>query len=176
MHGALLVLVLGLPVLAQPAVADQSLTLHVGTRADGTMYATPSAMSATVGERITLTVVNDDVDAAGKVTTPHDIKVDGQSMPKQGGSCSAAQQPSGGESPGAEFEVCDRATATGTFTASSAGSFDYHCEVPGHEEKGMKGTLTVQGSSAAPARTPGQGLPALLGALLLVALARRRDA
>lgn len=172
MRRALLVLVLALPALASPALADQSLTLHVGTRADGSMYASPSAMSATAGERITFTVVNDDVDASGKVTTPHDIKVAGQSMPRAGGDCAAA---AGGEegSPGAEFEVCDQASATGTFTAV-AGSFKYDCEVPGHEAKGMKGRLEVQAASGGAAKTPGPELPLVLGGLLLVALARRR--
>ncbi len=36
-------------------------------------------------------------------------------------------------------------TATGTFTApSSAGSYQIVCDIPGHFEAGMQGTLTVQ--------------------------------
>ena len=31
-----------------------------------------------------------------------------------------------------------------TFTADKAGTFKYFCSVPGHEDKGMVGTLTVQ--------------------------------
>jgi plastocyanin len=34
-------------------------------------------------------------------------------------------------------------TASGSFTPASAGSFEYYCDVPGHREAGMVGTLTV---------------------------------
>jgi uncharacterized cupredoxin-like copper-binding protein len=175
---ALLVALVALVALVPSATAAQvTLTLHVGTLSDGSgkMYAKPATMTANAGDTITLTVVNDDVDANGAVKTPHDIVVDGMSAPQQGGECKAV--PEGDRDadtgPKAEFEVCDRTSASGTFTVpSKGGSFDYHCEVPGHEELGMKGTLTVQGSST---KTPGfDALPlgiALLGAGLL---ARRK--
>ncbi len=35
-------------------------------------------------------------------------------------------------------------TVTGTFTAPAAGTYTYFCDVPGHEDAGMKGTLTVK--------------------------------
>lgn len=35
-------------------------------------------------------------------------------------------------------------TATGGFTASSAGEFDFYCSIPGHREAGMEGTLVVE--------------------------------
>ncbi len=35
-------------------------------------------------------------------------------------------------------------TATGSFTAPAAGTYTFYCDVPGHEDAGMKGTLTVQ--------------------------------
>jgi nitrite reductase (NO-forming) len=34
--------------------------------------------------------------------------------------------------------------ASGQFTASSAGTFEFYCSQPGHKEAGMTGTLTVQ--------------------------------
>ncbi len=34
-------------------------------------------------------------------------------------------------------------TAPGSFTPSQAGAFEYFCDVPGHREAGMVGTLTV---------------------------------
>ena len=34
-------------------------------------------------------------------------------------------------------------TETATFTATKSGSFIYYCAIPGHREKGMWGTLTV---------------------------------
>ena len=34
--------------------------------------------------------------------------------------------------------------ATGTFTIDTPGSYSYFCSQPGHEQAGMKGTLTVQ--------------------------------
>ncbi len=48
-----------------------------------------------------------------------------------------------------EFNVASKTVSPGqsdtvTFTADKAGSFKYFCSVPGHEDKGMVGTLTVQ--------------------------------
>ena len=34
-------------------------------------------------------------------------------------------------------------TATVTFTPTTAGTFDFYCNVPGHKDAGMKGTLMV---------------------------------
>lgn len=34
-------------------------------------------------------------------------------------------------------------TATVTFTPTAAGTFTFYCNVPGHKEAGMQGTLTV---------------------------------
>lgn len=34
-------------------------------------------------------------------------------------------------------------TGTASFTPASAGTFVYYCDIPGHKEAGMTGTLTV---------------------------------
>ena len=46
-------------------------------------------------------------------------------------------------------------TASGTFTPSQEGSYDFICSIPGHKEAGMVGKLIVgPGSVAAPAAAP----------------------
>lgn len=46
----------------------------------------------------------------------------------------------------AKFAAVVKPGQTGklTFTASQAGTFDFHCTVPGHKELGMVGKITVQ--------------------------------
>jgi uncharacterized cupredoxin-like copper-binding protein len=34
-------------------------------------------------------------------------------------------------------------TSTITFTPTTAGTYEFYCDVPGHKDAGMKGTLTV---------------------------------
>jgi uncharacterized cupredoxin-like copper-binding protein len=34
-------------------------------------------------------------------------------------------------------------TATVSFTPTVAGTYEYYCDVPGHKDAAMKGTLTV---------------------------------
>jgi plastocyanin len=160
-----------------PATAkDVSVVVHVGTNGDGTMYARPASLSATSGDRVTMTVINDDTNPDGSVRTPHDIALEEVDMPRQGGTCAAVSSPP--EPDEGEFEVCDQAQASGTFTPS-AGTHHYKCEVPGHEANGMKGDLVVATASASPTppsntRTPMPGLIPLLAGLALVAAIVRR--
>jgi plastocyanin len=74
-------------------------------------------------------------------------------------------------------------TTSGTFTFTTAGTYDFWCPVGNHRQRGMVGTLTVTAAAGAPApvQTPG-ALPrtgdattaapggALLGGALLVGL------
>jgi plastocyanin len=165
----LAVLALALPTAA---AKDLSMTLHVGTNADGTMYIEPKEPSVAVGDRVTLTVVNDDAQG-GTVQTQHDIVIKGIAGPRAGGACPAV---TGAEEEGqnVEFEVCTQAQATQTFTASEAGRWSMECEVAGHAAKGMKGRFVV----AAQAGKSAPGLEPLLGiaALAALALALRRGA
>ena len=43
-----------------------------------------------------------------------------------------------------EVDAKPKASATGEFTPTTAGTYEYYCSVPGHREAGMKGTLVVQ--------------------------------
>ncbi len=59
-----------------------------------------------------------------------------------------------------------------TFTADEPGTFEYYCTVPGHKQAGMRGVLTVQGTT--PATNPDDGAskstPGLAGAIPALAI------
>ena len=44
---------------------------------------------------------------------------------------------------GSESEIVTGASTTAQFTAKP-GKYTYYCTLPGHEEAGMKGTLTIK--------------------------------
>jgi plastocyanin len=77
---------------------------------------TKSSVTASAGT-ITLSSVNPQ-------SSTHDISIKGNGIDEQG------NQVSGGD------------TSTVTVTLK-AGTYEYYCSVPGHEDAGMKGTLTV---------------------------------
>lgn len=61
------------------------------------------------------------------------------------------------------------------FTAPATGSVKYWCAVPGHEQQGMSGTWTIQGSPApGPKGSPSAGLVSIALGTGLLALALRR--
>jgi plastocyanin len=74
---------------------------------------TATAMAGTV----TLSAVNPQ-------STTHDISIKGNGVDEKGN------------------QVSDGGTSTVTATLT-AGTYEYYCSVPGHEDAGMKGTLTV---------------------------------
>lgn len=78
---------------------------------------TPSAFTVKKGEPVTLTFKN-----TGKY--PHNLTISALNV-----STKTIQ-------PGQEDTI--------TFTPDKAGSFTYICTVPGHADRGMKGTLTVE--------------------------------
>lgn len=77
----------------------------------------PAALSAKVGEEVTVTLDNKGVLEHNFVITEFDVHLG----PLAGGTKSAP----------------------GTFTPTAAGTYTYFCDVPGHREAGMEGTLTV---------------------------------
>jgi plastocyanin len=82
----------------------------------GNFYFSPNEMTVNKGDKVTITFSN-----AGGI---HDFVID-------------------------EFKAKTETIETGetstvTFVANKAGSFQFYCSVPGHLQKGMKGTLIVK--------------------------------
>jgi plastocyanin len=76
----------------------------------------PATLTATVGQTVNVTLDNEGV-------LEHNFVIDELNV-------------SLGPIPGGQ-------SSSGSFTPSTAGSFEYYCNVPGHREAGMVGTLTV---------------------------------
>jgi plastocyanin len=76
----------------------------------------PATLSGTVGEAMNVTLQNAGVLEHNFVIDEFDVHL--------------------GPIPGGQ-------SSSGSFTPSTAGSFTYYCDVPGHREAGMTGTLTV---------------------------------
>ncbi len=143
---AALALVLLLPLAGG---ASRTVDVEVGTRPDGTMYLTPSNVTVTKGDEVTLRIRNAD-------RIFHDV----------------ALLDYAGED--VEIEVPAGKTETHVFTATEAGTFRMICEVSGHKQKGMFGYLHVVDPEAQKNESPGAA-PLLAAALLgLAALATRR--
>ena len=95
---------------------DKSSTSKTFNITGGNFYFVPNKITVNQGDKVTFVMTN-----AGGF---HDLVID-------------------------ELGVKTAMTKTGdavtaTFTASKKGSFVYYCSVPGHRQKGMWGTLTVQ--------------------------------
>lgn len=98
------------------APATQELTV----KAQDTLKFDPTTLSAKAGQPIRVTLDN----SSGQLV--HDFSItDGVSQP-----IAITSQP--GQKP------------TGTFTIDKPGTYTYSCSQPGHEQAGMKGTLTIQ--------------------------------
>lgn len=79
---------------------------------------TPNTITAAAGAPLAIKVTN-----AG--TTKHDLTVEGADGP-------------------AKVEVDPGQSGNLTVKFSQAGTYKFACKVPGHEEAGMKGTITVK--------------------------------
>ena len=76
----------------------------------------PASSSANVGETVTVTLDNEGVLEHNFAVTEFNVSLG----PVAGGQ-----------------------TASSSFTPTAAGTYEYFCDVPGHREAGMVGTLTV---------------------------------
>lgn len=132
-------------ILVAPEAAAKGYTIHAGG-GEGPLYFRPGDLDVDEGERVTLTLVNDDPG------TPHDWALLGYG--------------------GRDIEVYVKGGQTRTinFTASETGEYRIVCQVVGHKQRGMEGTLTVDNKLLA----PGVGLAPALVALALLAFGIRR--
>jgi plastocyanin len=120
--GFLLLLAL---VAFTPGAQAKDVTVHAGTE-DGRLYFRPSEIRVAEGERVAFTLVNDDP------STPHDWAL------LSFGGRDVEVYVKGGES------------RTVTFTANETGTFRIVCQVVGHKQQGMTGTLVVEPKSLLP--------------------------
>lgn len=102
----------------QTAPAANTTTTGSGIIISGSEFAfTPASITTKVGQPVTLTFKNE-----GKY--PHNLSISDLNVQTKT------------INPGESDSV--------TFTPDKTGSFTYICTVPGHADKGMKGTLTVE--------------------------------
>jgi uncharacterized cupredoxin-like copper-binding protein len=105
--------------LSEGAASGSAATQQLTVKAMDTMKFDPPTLSAKAGQPIQVTLDN-----TGALV--HDFSItDGVSQPIK----SVAQ-------PGQK--------AVATFTIDKPGTYTYLCSQPGHEQAGMKGTLTIQ--------------------------------
>ncbi len=76
----------------------------------------PNTITAKVGQTVNVTLVN-------KGTVKHTFVIDALKV---------------------NISADPGQSATGSFTPTSAGTFQFYCDQPGHKDAGMTGTLTVQ--------------------------------
>lgn len=93
-----------------------SSSVEVTLTVDNTFAYTPTTITAKVGQTVNVTIVNNGA-------LEHTFLID--ELGVNSGSIPAGQ------------------TAKVTFTASKEGTFSFYCNVAGHKEGGMVGTLTV---------------------------------
>lgn len=118
---------------AQPVQSSYTLT------ANEFSY-TPNTVQLKVGQAVTLHIVN-----AGAVD--HDLKSD---MAISNLVYTKAANPADEQADNVAKNVLDvdfdaHTDATVTFTPTTAGSYTFHCDEPGHTEAGMTGTFVVNG-------------------------------
>jgi uncharacterized cupredoxin-like copper-binding protein len=103
----------------------KTVEVHLGTSSDGKMYLTPTALTASQGEKVRFKVINDDA------TVFHDL-----ALRNYNGKTIEHEVDAG-------KTVCTFTDGNPYFTATAKGSYEVYCEVTGHKDLGMKGTFTV---------------------------------
>src|SRR5438105_1407542 len=104
------------PAVAATLAADGS--QHITVTVGSAMSFDPSAISVRAGQPVELTLTS-----TGGM--PHDLTLrDGVAEPLK-------------------LTVGPNETATGTFTVSKPGTYQFECAMPGHSLAGMKGTITA---------------------------------
>ena len=124
----------------------------------------PDSITANVGDTLRLTVRNQGVDHDNG---PHDLVVCGDG-PTPAVDC--------GDIWGFTPHIANNQTAVLTAVLKKPGTFTYYCDLPGHAQAGMAGTLTVQGAGATTTSKTSPGV-AVLGSLIAlagVAIVRRK--
>lgn len=150
----ILILVPVLAALLAPAAHAEDIEVQLHELESGGFHVLPDAMNAQVGETMNLTVINQ-----GQIA--HDLVVcgDGPTPPSD---CKDIW--------GFITPIQAGQSAKLTAVPKKAGTFTYYCSLPGHAAGGMRGTLTVQGTSGAQKPSPGVALIGTLMSLAAVAL------
>jgi uncharacterized cupredoxin-like copper-binding protein len=124
-----------------PAAAEQDAAAGDATPTGATTQATPAAgeeQAAGAGAGETVTVESNDIYfEPAELTIPADTDVP-MSLPNAG----AAPHNFSIDELGISVDIAPGATEETTINAP-AGTYEYYCNVPGHKEAGMVGTLTV---------------------------------
>ncbi|HEY3363793.1 MAG TPA: cupredoxin domain-containing protein [Symbiobacteriaceae bacterium] len=111
--------VLSLGILAGCGGGGKTVPLTVNMGENGAMTYSPATLSVAKGDAVEVTLVNkDSAQAHSFIINELNVKTE--------------QVPAG-------------TTKKTTFKADKAGTFEYYCDVPGHKDGGMHGTLTVKG-------------------------------
>lgn len=146
--------------LAGAATAQEGRTIAIQAQLhelpSGGLHMLPERIDARVGDTLVVEVVN-------QGTTKHNLVFCGD--PAGASTCNERMAFTRLLDPGASQEI--------TFTVEDAGTFDYYCDLPGHKQGGMAGTLYVTGESKKN-ESPGPGPAILVLALVGIALLLRR--
>jgi len=119
-------------------VVDRTIAVDAN---DGMRF-NPGDIVAEEGETIAFTVTNSGV-------VPHEFVIGDEEVQEEHENEMAVGEDGHGDEETYAVEVAPGETRTLVYTFEETGDLLYGCHVPGHYEAGMKGTITVEGSSSA---------------------------